>query len=143
MLYHQIPGKAESLWLGEVKAVVDRIFDSNLTLSQYKKMVMEAGMDQAIIGGAVAWIVDASMAQGNFPDNILTFFQTYVFDALINNEIKYFLFIPSKSGESLVSDVFIDAARDYGLTIKKVKSMQAAKDWLGQNAAFFIGDSMC
>jgi hypothetical protein len=130
-----IPGKMESSWHDDVKAVVDTWTTYNVTLDEFKEAVLVKGVRHAKANGGRAWIVDSSSAEGAFSSQIQQFIGSEVFPAFVSNGIKYFITINSRVSLQAKDTVATYSAKagPNGLKLLEVGSVSDAMAWLKAN----------
>ncbi len=130
-----IPGKMESTWNEEVKAVVDTWTTYSVTLEEFKNAVLVKGIDFARAHGGRAWIVDSSTAHGAFSQEIQDFIGTDIFPSFTKNGIKYFITISSKVSPltNLTVKQYSAQAGPNGLKLIELNSTDDAIQWLKSN----------
>ena len=134
MGHHSIEGKSESTCDTDVKAIVDTWFNYNVTLDQFKEMLMEKGLEKAKSERCIAWIVDSSGATGAFSQEIQEYIESDVFKAFAENGIQYFVTIPPKSAiTKMVVERYSAKAGPMGVQILEVPNLDEAKKWLKEN----------
>ena len=95
MKLQSIPGKLESTWLDDVKAVLDTWTSYDIALPDFRQAVPVDGLNHAKAHGAIAWIVDSSTATGAFSAEIQAFIGSDVFPGFAKAGINYFITITS------------------------------------------------
>ncbi|MCP4547787.1 MAG: hypothetical protein GY835_15100 [bacterium] len=135
MQIQSIPGKMESIWHNEAKAVIDTWTKYSVTLDEFKKAVQDKGLSFGKARNVQAWIVDSSQASGAFSQEIQEFIGTELFPAFAENGVKYFITITSDSAITKMSVSSYSAkAGPSGLQLVEVASVQDAVEWLKLNA---------
>jgi hypothetical protein len=137
MKIHDIPGKLETSWLDDVKAVLDTWTSYDIALPDFRQAVLVDGVDYAKAHGGVAWIVDSSAATGAFSAEIQAFIGSDVFPGFAKAGIKYFVTITSKVSLAAKKTVASYSAQTgpHGLKLVEVDSVSDAKEWLKANPA--------
>jgi hypothetical protein len=135
MIIHSIPGKLEIIWLEEVKAILDKWTNYNITLSDFKEATLRKGLRHSANNDGRAYIVDSSEAIGVFSKEIQEFIETDIFPAFATNGIKYFITINSK--KSAITEinvkVYSEKVKPAGITLVEMDSLDQAIDFLKQN----------
>jgi hypothetical protein len=131
-----IPGKMESTWNEDVKAVVDTWTTYSVTLEEFKNAVLIKGIDFAKARHGIAWIVDSSTAKGAFSQEIQDFIGSDIFPGFVKNGIKYFITISSKVSPitNLTVKQYAAQAGPHGLKLIELNSADDAIKWLKANA---------
>ncbi len=127
-----IPGKMESVWHEEVKAVVDTWSTYQVSLDEFKQAVTDKELLYAKAHGGKAWIVDSSQAKGVFPSDVQAFIASDVFKSFARDGIKYFITISSEVSAitNLNIKQFSAHAGPSGIQLLNLKSVADAKTWL-------------
>ena len=135
MKLHNIPGKLEVEWMGDVKAIVDTWLNYNVTLEEFRDSVLNKGVKHAKANGGVAYIVDSSNAKGVFSQEIQAFIDSDVFPAFAKNGIKYFITITSQvsSVTKMTVKNYSAKAGPHGLKLVELNSLKDAVEWLKLN----------
>lgn len=135
MAIYEIPGTLVAEWREDVKAMIDKWENYNLSLEQFREAV-DAEIAYAKERGVKAWIVDSSEAKGAISQNIQNALINENFEKLAKAGVKHFVTIPSDV--SVVSKLSINSvvskAGPHGIETVEVASVEDAVEWLKQNA---------
>ncbi len=132
---YSIPGKLETSWCQEASCVVDTWTSYSVSLDEFKKAVMENGLEYAKVNKGVAWIVDSSTAKGVFSQEIQEYIGSEVFAAFAENGIKYFITITSQVSAitKMTVSSYSSQVGPNGIRLVEADSVENAIEWLKLN----------
>ncbi len=136
MKIFSIPGKLEVTWNSELKAIIDTWQTYHISLPEFREAVLVKGLDHSKANGGIAWIVDSSLAEGVFTQEIHRFIDTDIFPAFARNGVKYFITITSTVSALTKLNVMGYSAKTgpNGLKLVELNSTADAIEWLRKNA---------
>ncbi len=132
----EIKNKLKVTWNPEVRAIVDTWTTYFITLEEFKNSVLVEGLNHAKAHNGQAWIVDSSSAKGVFSQEIQKFIESDIFPAFLENGIKYFITINSKTDPvtRLTVNQYKSTATASGLQMIELNSVKDAVLWLKEES---------
>ena len=136
MNVYEIPGKLTVTWNAEVKAIIDTWTSYSVSLEEFRKAVLEKGLDYGKERGVQAWIVDSSSAKGVFQPEIQEFIGSDVFPMFGSIGVKHFITISSQVSAltNMTVKTYASKTGPNGLQLVELNSTADAIMWLQHNA---------
>ena len=133
---YDAPGRLQIDWNFESKAIVSTWSTYSVTLEEFKEAVMHRAVNYAKARGAIAWISNASNAQGAFRQEIQTYIGEALFPRFAEAGFKYFISVlPKNALTASAARSFARKIGPNGITLIEVPSVEAAIEFLKASRA--------
>lgn len=135
--FFEIPNKLELSCNDDVSAIITTWSSYTISNDDFKKAILEEGLQYAKQNNCKAWIVDSSKAKGLFKKEQLEFIDNEVFPKLSECGIKHFISI--KPTDSLFTELtvkrYTSMSSSHNLQLVEADNINQAVNWLKENAS--------